>query len=142
MITITAKKSNFRFTVGRRGFFHLRRNIAFALDEEFGKHYNHWIMCHSEADIDKHMRIAEAIVSRKGLQKKYGDVLEFLYMGDEKGKISSDTCKLIYELIIGTEFVGKCFRHRPYINSESEGWFDFKRFLEECFTHNRKMQWL
>ena len=44
-ITITAKNSSYDFDMGYGGFFNLRKNIALALDKEFGENYEHLGSC-------------------------------------------------------------------------------------------------
>ena len=57
-IRLTADHSSYVFYMGYGGFFSLRKNIALALDREFGEHYAELIYCHTPADFDAHDRRA------------------------------------------------------------------------------------
>ena len=137
-VTITATNSSLNFDMGYGGFFNLRKNIALALDQEFGENYALLNSCHSKEDYDKNDRKSEEIINRKGLDKDHVDVIDFLYMSDGDGKISYRTCRKIYDLIKGMDFGGKCFRYAMIAHNDYE---EFKEFLMECYSHRRNMVW-
>ena len=137
-VSITATNSKYDFDMGYGGFFNLRRNIALALDKEFGENYSDLGTCCTPEQFKKNDRIADAIIKRKGLDKEYRDVLNFLYAKDTDGSISYKTCGKIYELIKDVDFGKKGFRYAAYMHDD---YGEFKEFLKECYSHRRKMRW-
>lgn len=72
-ITITAKNSSYDFDMGYGGFFNLRKNIALALDKEFGENYEHLGSCWTKEQFAENDKNAERIISSKHLDEKYND---------------------------------------------------------------------
>ena len=65
-VTITGKNSGFVFDMGFSGFFILRRNIALALDEEFGNSYAEWGMSYIRGgDFEWKAKLCERIINKK-----------------------------------------------------------------------------
>lgn len=83
-VTITAKNSAYEFDMGYGGFFNLRKNIAFALDKDFGENYALG-SCWTERQFKDNDRVADLIIKRKHLYEKYKNTLDFLYMKDTDG---------------------------------------------------------
>lgn len=140
-VTITAKNSGFVFDMGYGGFWNIRKNIALALDEDFGISYAAWCMSYiSGGDFEWKAKISERIINKKCLYEEYEDVLDFLYMPDTKGKISYKTCRKIAGLLEGrmSELKGKSFR---YANQAGNDYEDFVKFLKECVRYHRNMRW-
>ncbi len=137
-IRLTANHSSYVFYMGYGGFFSLRKNIALALDREFGEHYAGLIYCHTPADFDAHDRRAEQIITEKRLDERYTDVLDFLYAPDAEGVISHATAGKIYELIKNTDFQGRGFRYAAERRNDYE---ELKLFLRECRSTRRKVRW-
>jgi len=137
-VTLTANNSEYSFDMGYGGFFNLRRNIALALDSEFGDNYAQIIKCFSEEAQKLNDIQAEEIINRKGLDKDFADVLDFLYGSDCSGETGHRTCKKILDLIKDMEFTDKGFRYGAYRHND---WEEFKAFLQECYTKRRKMRW-
>lgn len=134
-VSIKAANSTFTFDCGSGGFFNLRKNIAFALDPEFGSLYGKLIYIYSEEDFEVFERVASLMASRKQLDS---DVLDFLFQSDVEGAVSYQTCKKIYLLIKDIDFGKKGFRYGAYYHNDYE---EFKEFLLECYRHRRKMRW-
>ena len=137
-ITITATNSSYDFDMGCGGFACLRRHIAEALDEEFGKNYAGIMSCFTKEEYEENDRKAEEIINRKCLDDKYADVIDFLYAPDTDGKTSYRTCQKIYEHIKDIDFGKKGFRYAAYSRNDYE---EFKKFLKECVSHRRNMVW-
>ncbi len=137
-ISITATNSKYDFYMGYGGFFSLRKNIALALDKEFGENYARLGECHTSDQYDENGKISTEIISRKHLDDRYSDVLDFLYMPDVEGKASYKVCRQILELIKDVNFEDKGFRYGAYSKNDYE---DFKCFLKECISHKRNMRW-
>lgn len=134
-VSIKAANSTFTFDCGSGGFFNLRKNIALALDSEFGSLYGKLIYIYSEEDFEVFERTATLMAARKQLDS---DVLDFLFQSDADGSVSYQTCKKIYLLIKDIDFGKKGFRYGAYQNNDYE---EFKEFLLECYRHRRKMRW-
>ena len=134
-VSITATHSKCSFDMGAGGFFNLRKNIACALDEEFGQHYEKMLYCYSKEDFDIYNRVTNKMVLRKNLDE---DILDFLYQSDIEGSITHKTCKKIYDLIKNVDFGKKGFRYGAYQHNDYE---EFKQFLRECYRFRRKMRW-
>lgn len=137
-ISITATNTKFDFDMGYGGFFSLRRNIALALDQEFGENYSALNQCHTESQFAENDKVANEIIKKKHLDENYKEVIEFLYSSDVYGSISYKTCKQIYDLIKDVNFGNKGFRYAAYMDHDYN---DFKEFLKECYSHRRKMRW-
>ena len=134
-VSIIATHSKYSFDMGAGGFFNLRKNIALALDEEFGHHYETLLDCRVKSDYERHDKIANRIIAEKMLDD---DVLDFLYQSDIEGSITHKTCKKIYDLIKDVDFGKKGFRYGAYQYNDYE---EFKQFLRECYRFRRKMRW-
>ena len=137
-VTIFATNSSYSFDMGYGGFFNLRKNIALAMDKEFGENYACIAFCHTEEDYTVNDKMSKSIITRKHLDKRYGDILDFLYASDEGGKTTHKTCLNIYNLIKNIDFGRKGFRYAAYRHNDYE---EFKKFLRECYSKHRKMRW-
>ena len=136
-VSITAKGSAYDFSMGYGGFASLRKNIAMALDREFGENYAQLTSCHSERQFAENDKNADYIINKNGLNR-YKDVLDFLYMCDCGGEISSKTCGHIFDLIKNIDFGNQRFQYASVSKNDYE---DFKQFLKECAQKRRKMRW-
>ena len=134
-VTITCKNPKYSFDMGYGGFFNLRKNIAIALDEEFGNHYSTLTSCHSPQDYTNFDNIANRMISEKDLDD---DILDFLFQSDCDGKINYRTCKKIYELIKNVDFGNKSFRYTAYAHNDYE---ELKEFLLDCYKYHKNMIW-
>ena len=56
-VTITATNSSYDFNMGYGGFFELRRNIALALDKEFGEVYGKLGSCFTHEQYEEKRQI-------------------------------------------------------------------------------------
>lgn len=134
-VSIKATNSTFTFDCGSGGFFNLRKNIALALDPEFGSLYGKLIYIYSEEDFEVFEWVTTLMAARKQLDS---DVLDFLFQSDAEGSVSYQTCKKIYLLIRDIDFGEKGFRYGICQHNDYE---EFKEFLLECYRHRRKMWW-
>lgn len=141
-VTITATNSNCDFDMGYGGFLNLRRNIAFALDKDFGNEYSSlketiflW-----EGEYKFQLEFTMNIINKKHLDDEYKDVLDFLFMPDTEGKISYKTCRKIAGLLESrmSELKEKSFRYAAQAGNDYE---DFVKFLKECVRYHRNMRW-
>lgn len=121
--------------MGYGGFFNLRKNIALALDEEFGENYALLGNCYTVDDYNKNDMAANSILERKHLDE---DVVDFLYASDTEGKISYKVCGKIYNLIKDIDFGDKGFRYAIYRRNDYE---EFKKFLKDCYSKRKNMVW-
>lgn len=137
-VSITAKHSKYDFTMGYGAFFNLRKEIALALDEEFGKCYEGLIKCWTLKDYEKNDNNAEYIINNKHLDE---DIIDFLYQPDQEGSVSYKTCKKIYDLIKDVDYSNKYFQYVTFRNPECSDYEAFKHFLKECYSYRRKMIW-
>lgn len=135
-VTITTTDPKFVFDMGYVGFFRLRKEIALALDEEFGRNYAELAHCHTEEDYMVNDKTANRIIQKNHLDR-YADVLDFLYMSDSKGEVDYKTCGNILRLIRdrkgGTGFRYGSMRHND--------WEEFREFLQDCYSRHKKMRW-
>ena len=138
-VTISATNSSYDFDMGYGGFFNLRKNIAYALDKQFGKAYENYIHCHTKEEGDENDRLCEMYIEAQGLEKEYEDVLDFLYASDCDGKISYKTCKKIADLLepCMPTLKTKIFRYVKYAHNDYE---EFIAFLKECYRYHRNMR--
>ena len=137
-VIITATNTLHTFMMGAGSFYQLRRNIALALDEEFGKHYAEVIYCHTEKEYETYNREAEEIINRKHLDENYADVLDFLFASDVSGSISHKTCKKIFDLIKDKDYGNESIRYEFYAHND---YVEFKEFLRDCYSWHKKMRW-
>lgn len=137
-VTITATNSTYTFDMGCGGFFNLRKNIALALDKEFGENYALLGKCSTEKQFEENDKNAEIIINKNHLHENHKDIIDFLYMSDCGGKVSYKTCKQIFEIIKNVDFGNKGFRYAKYSNNDYE---EFKGFLKECYSKHRNMRW-
>ena len=49
-VSISAKNASYSFDMGGGGFFNLRKNIAYALDNDFGEVYAQIIKCYTSEE--------------------------------------------------------------------------------------------
>lgn len=138
-ITISATNSKYSFDCGYGGFYKLRRNIALAYDEEFGKYYANIIHCLCQIQYDAFFKQINLILSNERFKDEDNDILDFLFESDCSGKISYKTCGKIYNLIKDIDFKGKTFTYVAH--SDGYDYDKFKAFLKECYSHRRNMVW-
>ena len=139
-VTITATNAKCDFNMGYGGFFNLRKNIASALDEEFGNAYSLLARCVDDEDYKDNDKLTNSIIDKKHLEEEYADVLKFLYMSDIEGKIGYKTCRKIAELLEKKlpELKTKSFRYAIEAGNDYE---DFVEFLKDCVKYHRNMRW-
>ena len=135
-ITITATNPKYEFDMGYGGFFLLRKEIALALNEEFGRNYADLAHCYTPKEYAANDKAADWIIQKNHLDR-YADVLDFLYMPDSAGEVGYKTCGDILNLIRNRKD-GTGFR---YGSIQHNDWEEFKEFLQDCYSHHKKMRW-
>ena len=135
-ITITATNPKHEFDRGYSGLFQLRKGIALALNEEFGRNYAALEYCHTQKEYVENDEAANRIIQKNHLDR-YADVLDFLYMPDSEGEVGYKTCGNILRLIRNRKG-DTGFR---YGSMQHNDWEEFKEFLQDCYSHHKKMRW-
>lgn len=135
-VTITATNPKYEFDMGYGGFLLLREEIALALDEEFGRNYADLIHCYTQEEYAANEKAANRIIQENHLDR-YADVLDFLYMSDSDGEVGYKTCGDILSLIRNR----KCSISFRYALMQHNDWEEFKEFLQDCYSHHKKMRW-
>lgn len=135
-ITITATNPKYEFDMGYGSFLLLREEIAFALDEEFGSNYANLVYCNTQEKYVANEKAANRIIQENHLDR-YADVLDFLYMPDSEGEVGYKTCGDILSLIRNR----KCSIGFRYDLMQHNDWEEFKEFLQDCYSHHKKMRW-
>lgn len=136
-ICLTANKSTYSFDMSSGGFNNLRKNIATALNEDFGIVYG-----------DSTLEITNPKLYEKKINEKLScmpddkdteKILDFLFASDIEGCCDYRTCKNLYNLIKDIDFGTKIFTYAAY--SDGKDYEKFKLFLKECYSHRRTMYW-
>lgn len=135
-ITITATNSKYEFDMGYFSFFRLRKEIALAMNEEFGSNYADLAHCYTPKEFAANDKAANWIIQKNHLDR-YADVLDFLYMPDSGGEVGYKTCGDILSLIRDR----KCSADFRYALMRHNDWEEFKEFLQDCYSHHKKMRW-
>ena len=135
-VTITAANPKYEFDMGYFGFFQLRKEIALALDEEFGRNYADLAHCCTQKEYAANDKAANRIIRKNHLDRD-ADVLNFLYMSDSEGEVGYKTCGNILRLIRNRKDVAG-FR---YGSMQHNDWEEFREFLQDCYSHRKKMRW-
>lgn len=139
-ISITATNSQYEFFMGYSGFFNLRKNVALALDKEFGEHYASLPRCFTEESYKSHDDTSKEIIKKNRLDSENEDILNFLYLPDVEGKVSYKTCKKIADLLEPRleSLKGNHFQYESY---QGDDYHNFVAFLRECYKNRRNMRW-
>ena len=138
-VTITATNSKYSFDMGVGGFLSLRVNIAKAMDRELGEHYATMSFCWRKDEWDAFDARTNEILADSRFSEEDGDWLDFLFASDTEGSISHKTCKKILDAIRDVDFGNRIFVYA--VRSDGRDYEHFKDFLQECYTHRRKMRW-
>jgi intergrase/recombinase len=91
------------FDIGYAKFMRMRINIARLVDKEFGHFYETVLEMHvglgryPKDIVSAYMRRIQNVEKQKNLD---GDIVDFLFMSDCDGSISSETAGKLYDLII------------------------------------------
>ena len=141
-VSIVCKNPKYGFDMGYGGFFNLRKNVALALDKEFGELYATLSKCWNDEELLKFDRKAEKMIADKHLDDNYCDVLNFLFASDCEGKCRYKTCKQIEELLKTNydklDLANKSFR---YVCDAHNDYLEFMEFLRDCYKHHKNMEW-
>ena len=139
-VSITCKNPIYDFDMGYGSFASLRKNIALAIDREFGELYNKFIHCFIAEDRRNIVRETNAYIEQHPeiFTDELHDVMDFLYAPDCEGKINYKTCGKIYDIIKDVDFGEKSFR---YAYESHNDYKEFKEFLKDCYSHRKNMTW-
>lgn len=137
-VYIQAKNSKRGFHMAYSSFNTLRIFIARAMDQEFGDNYAHLRDCYHPDDFAEQEQQADIIIKRNDLTK-YQDIIDFLYLSDCDGKVSYKVCKRIYDLIKDIPFAESNIQYEVFLTEDE--YTDFKKFLQDCYSHRRSMVW-
>lgn len=142
-LTITARyEGSPAYSMGYASFYRLRRDIAYLISTEFGKHY---------ADLPHagNMRDPSAYDLRTTqLIKKYhckSRILDFLYQSDCEGKLSPAKCKAVLHLIESNNTEGNDINTALYGYAAYPEYCmkisDFVKLLKECSERKAYLVW-
>ncbi len=139
-VSITCTNAKYDFDMGYGGFFNLRKNVAIALDKEFGELYATLSKCLVDEDFAKFDKKAEAMIAAKHLDDTHRDVLDFLFASDCDGKCGYRTCKKIADLLNKDykRLFDKGFR---YGAQQHDDYREFIIFLNDCYRYHKNMVW-
>ena len=139
-ITIKSKLHN--IDMGCSHFYHLRKNIAYAISDDVGKAYEElfWHYMDVNPSPEKEKQLAKTYqTAMYATERDYHLVHGFLWASDCGGRRSAKTCAQILELIQ---------RLDDDIKIGYPGWgehcakmSDFKQILKDCIENNTMMKW-
>lgn len=142
-LSITANNSQYSFDCGYGGFFNLRKNVALAFDEELGKHYSSMSACIYDEDYKMFDAKTNNILADPRFSDADNDVLDFLFASDCDGSISYRTAKKIANLLSANyqqlDLGKKIFTYGAH--SDGKDYQHFIDFLNDCYSHRRKVFW-
>ena len=92
-----------------------------------------------QEDFEAFDKETNRILADDRFQEEDVDIVEFLFASDCGGEISHKTCKKIFDLIKDIDFGNKIFTYAG--RSDGKDYQYFKEFLQECYSHRRKMRW-
>lgn len=120
-LTITGKyKGSPYYCMGYMSFYRLRRDIAYTVSEEFGKHYEQIPeACSKLIDVAAYDLQTERLIRKYHCKKS---LVSFLYQPDSDGKLSPYMCKVLYDQIE---------------SMESNALYGYGAYPERCLTINK-----
>ena len=131
-VTIGCKNAPINYDLPYFGFFRLRCDIAKYCDEELGDLYKQI----NDMDTDQFNAKLHKLIKRNRIPVK---IIDFCLQPDCDGKISFDTCRIIYERIKNKgkekEIYGYAGQPNPFT------FYDFKTVLQNCITERKPLIW-
>lgn len=142
-ICLTANNSKYSFNMSYGSFHNLRRNIATAIDPEFGELYHKQLAALYVTDsLEAENEIVKLLADEERFPDTLQPIINFLYESDCEGSVDYRTCKAIYDLIKDVDFEDKNFQYVSYRVGQSISDYEkFKEFLRECYRYHRHMRW-
>lgn len=129
---INLHNKDYSMDMGYGQFYMLRMTIAKVFDKDFAVLYENvcrTIFGPTQAEIDA----LNEYIANHNLDN---DIVEFLFMPDSDGKISSKTCRHLYKLV---KDYNDDYRY-GYIGANNSFEY-FKEMLHDCATKHRKLFW-
>ena len=137
-LTITGKyKGSPYYCMGYMSFYRLRRDIAYTVSEEFGKHYEQIPeACSKLIDVAAYDLQTERLIKKYHCKERF---LAFLYQSDTDGKLSPFMCKALLDQIESME-TNALYGYAAY-----PGYCltidKFRKLLKECFDRRVYLVW-
>lgn len=137
-ITIRGKyEGSPSYDMGYVSFYRLRRDIAYSVSEEYGKHYEEMPKaCAKLIDVACYDLRTERLIKKYHCKERF---LSFLYQSDEEGKLSPYQCKTLLDQISNVRndtLYGYTAYPENCMSIEK-----FKDLLHECFTRRAYLVW-
>lgn len=137
-ITITGKYEGApSYDMGASSFFRLRRDIAYTVSEEYGKHYERMPeACAKLLDVGIYDLRTERLIKKYHCKER---MLDFLYQSDVDGKLSPFKCKALYDQIVNME--SKTLYGYAAYPQDCMTIDNFKDLLKECYDRRVYLVW-
>lgn len=136
---VTIKSKNYSINLGYHGFHALRAKVAELAADDIGEHYRShrgasWQ--HSDKYFEEYDKKTEELSEKYHGEKDL--ILDFLYTSDCGGRMDTEHCKAIYEIIKDYDdrvlygYAGQpgCVRFK-----------DFKAVVKDCVDNGCAMEW-
>ena len=132
-------KGSPEWDMGYVSFFRLRRDVAYFVSSEFGKHYADLIHLNHFNDDGSYDRETERLVKKYHCRMRY---LDFLYSPDCGYRLSPFKCKAVYDLIVNGEYHNNksLYGYTAYPDSCMK-LSDFVELLLDCFNRRKALVW-
>lgn len=125
------------YKMGAFSFFRLRRDIAYCISDEFGKHYEKMPeACAKIIDVNEYNARTVQLIKKYHCKER---MIDFLYQSDVKGRLSPFKCKALYDQIVNMQN-NNLYGYQAYPKEcmTIEG---FKELLEKCYRYRVYMVW-
>lgn len=125
------------YDMGYITFFQLRKDIAYTVSEEYGKHYEEMPKaCAKLIDVACYDLRTERLIKKYHCKERF---LSFLYQSDVEGKLSPYKCKALLDQISNVRN-DALYGYTAY--PESCLTMDkFKELLRQCFNRRKYLEW-
>lgn len=125
------------YDMGYVSFFQLRKDIAYSVSEEYGKHYEELSKaCAKLIDVDAYNARTEWLIKKYHCKERF---LSFLYQSDCSGKLSPFKCKALLDQIADVK--GKALYGYTAYPENCLTMDKFKELLRECFNRRKYLEW-
>ena len=131
---INLHNKEYSMNMGYGHFYLLRMNIAKLYDKDFAKLYESVCRAFFDDTRKKYIDELNQYIADHNLEED--DIVEFLFMSDGEGKISSKTCKKLYNIV--KDYNDDYMYGYTYANNS---FAYFKEMLYDCATKHRKLFW-
>lgn len=131
---ICLHNADYSMDMGYITFFHLRCAVAKQFGKNFLKTYKDWYTNNiPEGDMQ---RIVDNLFIKGILSTDKKDTLDFLFLPDNKGKVSYSGCKVLYKLV--KDYDDNVQYGYTYSNNSFSY---FKEMLRDCAKRRRTLFW-